>query len=252
MNQSIFQNTLEKYSKLFTNVETPGQNTLAQTIYLDSSDVKNGEIKEEEKKEQIPKKDEFSSIFEEPNIDNLYDNSKYAEEIDKILLNWKDEINVHLSKINSYSIPLESSQNEFVSTLKNVNNLTSLINIIQPDAVSTLDKLTQITNEQDNLINELTALDKQLDKYKVEKESKVNKEKELLDNSKKINNSISEINGQIHNLERIYKNNIFTNEKSSMNEYVKKDIIEVYNEIDNLKKEEINLIQKLSKQTNIL
>ena len=46
--------------------------------------------------------------------------------------------------------------------------------------------------------------------------------------------------------------NIFTNEKSSMNEYVKKDIIEVYNEIDNLKKEEINLIQKLSKQKNIL
>ena len=75
----MFQNSLfgtEKYSKLFTNVETPGQNTLAQTIYLDSSDVKNGEIKEEEKKEQIPKKDEFSSIFEELQL-QIHDPGQY-------------------------------------------------------------------------------------------------------------------------------------------------------------------------------
>lgn len=199
-------------------------------------------------KEDSSSKNPLTSIklSDEPDIDNLYDDNVYSKEISSLLNNWKKEVDYHIDSIDKYKSPIQSTQDKFVLTMNTINNISSAINLIEPEAKSALDRLTFVTNEQEHIIEELNKLSNAIKSYN-HTESKTKKEKNIIEDSNILSKYLSTINDKIKELECI------SSKEESMKEIDTKDVlknelISMNEEINEVKKGEIELIQEIYKK----
>ena len=199
-------------------------------------------------KEDNSSKNPFTSIklSDEPDIDNLYDDNVYAKAISSLLNNWKKEVDYHIESIDKFKTPIKTTQDKFVLTMNTINNISSAINLIEPEAKSALDKLTLVTNEQEHIIEELNELSNAIKSYS-HTESKTKKEKNIIEDSNILSKYLSTINEKIQDLECISSKEESMKEINSK-DVLKSELISMNEEINEVKKGEIELIQEIYKK----
>lgn len=190
----------------------------------------------------------ISSVKLDINYQNedLIDDSVYCNKLSKTINAWKRELDEKYTFYLPYKQSIINNVSELESLKDSANTTAKLFNTIQSHVQESSSLLTQVSNEQQDLIKQLKLLDNQLNKYNIQQKEN---NKECTSCNKEIKKSLNQLTNFINNAS-VKINDIKNTSLQIKNNHLYKSIQPISLSKSN-KSNEVNFISSINNKQSV-